>query len=184
MRQSDVIKFQKALVLAASAANLHEAEAAELAARRVMTSCNLDPTRIPNGSFYSQHNFADSVLLKQLRDEYREAHPHKPVNTKPKAKRRKPAGTLAWDVNLGIDWPTFDQPVNTSQPEPEPASSPFDFDPPKAARGPVNTSQPEPEAKPEAVNTKPSSDRSRDRHSPGYMREYMRRRRAAQKPSP
>jgi hypothetical protein len=33
------------------------------------------------------------------------------------------------------------------------------------------------------VNTtpgKPSSDRTRDRHSPGYMREYMRRRRAAQ----
>lgn len=31
-------------------------------------------------------------------------------------------------------------------------------------------------------NTKdaPSSDRNRDRHSPGYMREYMRRRRAKQ----
>jgi hypothetical protein len=36
------------------------------------------------------------------------------------------------------------------------------------------------------VNTtpgKPSSDRSLDRHSPGYMREYMRRRRAAEKPA-
>jgi hypothetical protein len=32
------------------------------------------------------------------------------------------------------------------------------------------------------INTrKPSSDRNRDRHSPGYMRDYMRRRRAAQK---
>jgi hypothetical protein len=36
------------------------------------------------------------------------------------------------------------------------------------------------------VNTepgKPSSGRNRDRHSPGYMREYMRRRRAAEKPA-
>ena len=44
-------------------------------------------------------------------------------------------------------------------------------------RAAVNTkAKPKPAAKP--VNTK---DRSRDRHSPGYMAEYMRRRRAAQK---
>jgi hypothetical protein len=59
-------------------------------------------------------------------------------------------------------------PVNTSEPEP--------------AADPVNT-KPEPEPEPEPVNTKPRSDRHRDRHSPGYMREYMRRRRAARKPS-
>jgi len=41
---------------------------------------------------------------------------------------------------------------------------------------PLLTPKPKPAAKP--VNTK---DRSRDRHSPGYMAEYMRRRRAAQK---
>jgi len=38
--------------------------------------------------------------------------------------------------------------------------------------------------RPEAVNTKPDkprSDRNRDRHSPGYMRDYMRRRRATQR---
>jgi hypothetical protein len=38
-----------------------------------------------------------------------------------------------------------------------------------------------------SVNTKrgkPSSDRNRDRHSPGYMRDYMRRRRAAQSGRP
>jgi hypothetical protein len=31
------------------------------------------------------------------------------------------------------------------------------------------------------VNTKPSSERNRDRHPPGYMREYMRQRRAAER---
>lgn len=75
MLPSDVIKFQKTLALAAAASNEHEAAAAELAARRVMQACNLDPTRIPDGSFYSQHNFADSMLLAKLREEYRAAHP-------------------------------------------------------------------------------------------------------------
>jgi hypothetical protein len=75
-----------------------------------------------------------------------------------------------------------EQAVNTSGPEPTSASpfDPFDLDP-KA----VNTSEPAGSALADAepVNTKPSSDRNRDRHSPGYMREYMRRRRAARKPS-
>jgi hypothetical protein len=46
----------------------------------------------------------------------------------------------------------------------------------------VNT-MPKPKPKPKPVNTKPkpSSDRNRDRHSPGYMRDYMRRRRAKQR---
>jgi hypothetical protein len=147
MQQSDVIKFQKTLALAASASNKFEAEAAELAARRVMHACNLDPTRIPNGSFYSHHNFADSPLLAKLREEYRQKHPAKlrktakRVNTKPRKYEPKP------------------EPVNTKT-----EASPFDFEP-KPVDKPVNTKDP----------------RNRDRHSPGYMREYMRRRRAAQK---
>ena len=42
-RLLDIIKFQKALALAAGASNKHEAEAAERAARRVMEACNIDP---------------------------------------------------------------------------------------------------------------------------------------------
>lgn len=75
MRLSDVIKFQKTLALAASASNLFEMEAAELAARRLVLTCKLDPTRIPNISLYSHLDFADNVLLQKLRDEWREQHP-------------------------------------------------------------------------------------------------------------
>jgi DNA anti-recombination protein RmuC len=52
---------------------------------------------------------------------------------------------------------------------------------------PVNTvvnTRPASAQKAKPVNTKPSSDRNRDRHPPGYMREYMRQRRAAQKKQP
>jgi len=47
------------------------------------------------------------------------------------------------------------------------------------------TAKPKPAAGKFNTKPKPSSDRNRDRHSPGYMREYMRdymrRRRAKQK---
>lgn len=69
------IKFQKALALAASASNQFEAEAAELAARRLMETYQIDPTDIPNGSLYSRINFADNLLLAKLRNEWREQHP-------------------------------------------------------------------------------------------------------------
>jgi hypothetical protein len=69
------IKFQKALALAASASNIFEAEAAELAARRVMKAYNIDPIDIPDRSLYSRMNFTNSTLLKKLRDEWREQHP-------------------------------------------------------------------------------------------------------------
>ena len=71
-----VIKFQKALALAAAASNRHEAEAAERAARRVMEACNIDPVELPNVSFYNHMNFADNPVLKKLRDEWRAAHPY------------------------------------------------------------------------------------------------------------
>lgn len=74
------IKFQKALALAASASTPFEAEAAELAARRMMVAYNIDPTDIPDDSLYSRTNFADNALLQQLRAEWREAHP---VEAKP-----------------------------------------------------------------------------------------------------
>lgn len=174
------IKFQKALALAAAASNQHEKAAAEQAARRVMDAHDIDPVLIPNGSLYSRINFADNAVLKKLREEWQEAHPDrvykvdrsgitrwanrpkapKPVNTKPKpkpvnTKPKRPADVpLARDVNLGLgDW----KPVNTTKPRPR-----------------VNTTK--------SKNPR-SADRhlepNRDRHSPGYMREYMRRRRAA-----
>jgi hypothetical protein len=107
MRLSDVIKFQKTLALAAAASNKHEAEAAERAARRLVETCKLNPTRIPDKSFVSHVNLADYELLKKLRDEWRASHPH----TKPKPKRTA-------------------KPVNTSKPKPSAASPtiPFSID--------------------------------------------------------
>ena len=61
----DVMKFQKALALAATASNPHEAKAAELAARRVMESCNIDPTRVPDRSFVSRINLAHHWVIEQ-----------------------------------------------------------------------------------------------------------------------
>jgi len=75
-RLHEIIKFQKALALAAGASNRFEAEAAELAARRVMAAYNIDPVTIPDRSFYSHMNFANNALLKKLRDEWRAAHPN------------------------------------------------------------------------------------------------------------
>jgi hypothetical protein len=99
---SRAIKFQQVLALAASTSNPFEAEAAELAARRLMETQNIDPVTIPDVSLYNGMNFANNALLKKLRDEWRAAHPHysyktrkdgvtrrlrgkpKPVNTKRK----------------------------------------------------------------------------------------------------
>jgi hypothetical protein len=172
MRLSDVIRFQKALALAASASNLFEMEAAELAARRLVATCNLDPTRIPNVSLYSHLDFGTNPLLQRLRDEWRKAHPHysyktgkgglvrrlrgkpKPINTKPKRATPDPVSMYE-----GM----FDDFKPESKPKPKP----------KHQAKPV---------KHQARPSKPSSDRNRDRHSPGYMRnymrDYMRRRRA------
>jgi hypothetical protein len=77
------IKFQKALALAASASNRHEAEAAEQAARRIMQQYNIDPTDIPDASLYSRTNFSKNVLLMRLRDEWRKQHPRPLPEPKP-----------------------------------------------------------------------------------------------------
>jgi hypothetical protein len=72
-----VITFQKVLALAAAASNRHEAEAAELAARRLMEEYDIDPIDIPDASFYDHMNFADNAVLRKLRDEYRAPHARK-----------------------------------------------------------------------------------------------------------
>jgi hypothetical protein len=92
------IRFQKALALAAAASNEFEAAAAELAARRLMETCNIDPTRIPNGSLYSRMGFADNPLLKKLRSEWREQHPvAAPVVEQEEEERRS-------RTSLGFSW--------------------------------------------------------------------------------
>lgn len=75
MLLSNAIRFQKTLALAASASNVFEAEAAELAARRLMEMLKIDPTVIPDPSLYNRMNFGDNDLLKKLRAEWREQHP-------------------------------------------------------------------------------------------------------------
>jgi ribosomal protein S11 len=87
MPLSSDIKFQKALALAASASNAFEAEAAELAARRLMATYKIDPTDIPDRSLYSRISFTDNVLLKKLRDEWRTAHPVAAPAPKEESKR-------------------------------------------------------------------------------------------------
>jgi hypothetical protein len=64
------------LTLAASTSNRFEAEAAERAARRLVESCKIDPTWVPNESFVSRMSLADSELLKKLREEYHARHLH------------------------------------------------------------------------------------------------------------
>lgn len=69
MSLTDTIRFQKTLALFASASNQYEAEAAELAARRLIETRAVDPLRIPDYSLYSRVTFADNALLKRLREE-------------------------------------------------------------------------------------------------------------------
>jgi hypothetical protein len=110
------------------------------------------------------------------------------------ARRRKPFNTAkskAGPVNTTGPSAAKLGPVNTAQAGPsttKPVSTTKQAGPGKAK--PVNTTGAAPSAKPvstTSVNTaKPrSSDRhrepNRDRHSPGYMRDYMRRKRAARK---
>lgn len=75
MRLRDVYRFQKALTLAVRTANPNEARAAELAARRLMAAYNIDPMIIPDRSILDGTNFADTALLKTLREEWRATHP-------------------------------------------------------------------------------------------------------------
>lgn len=98
MRLNDVIKFQKALALAASASNSFEAEAAELAARRLLATCNLNPTRIPNVSLYSHLDFADSMLLRKLRDEWLVLHPIVVKEEKPGEPRRLDSLSIPFSI--------------------------------------------------------------------------------------
>jgi hypothetical protein len=104
------IKFQKTLALAAAAATAGEAEAAERAARRLMAKHKIDPVEMPDRSIVSKMNFADSALLKKLREEWRAAHPdyeyytkggivrrykHKPRQRKPRVEEPIPEGLFA-----------------------------------------------------------------------------------------
>jgi hypothetical protein len=190
-RLNDIIKFQKALALAAGASNPHEAKAAELAVRRLVKGLNLDPTRLPDFSYVAHINFANNPLLQKLRDEYRAAHPHefkiandgtvrrvkakrtstKPFNTKPKP-AAKPKRTAEPEPEFNTStlqgaFEDFMRNVNAAAAKPKPAA--------KTKSKPVFNTKTKP---------KPGSDRNRDRHSPGYMRDYMRayqRRRRAQK---
>jgi hypothetical protein len=170
MRLSDVIKFQKALALAAGASNPHEAKAAELAVRRLVKTRDLDPTRVPDQSFVSKVSFTDNALLQKLRDEYREQHPHKRKGSKPKAakpSKGKPAAPDPVSMYEGM-FDDFEPKAVNAKGKPKPTAKP------------VFNTKPTPKSEP-----KPRSDRNRDRHSPGYMREYMReymRRRRARRP--
>jgi hypothetical protein len=93
------IKFQKTLALAASASTQFEAEAAELAARRMMAAYNIDPTDIPDHSLYSRTNFADNELLKRLREEWREAHPvAEPIVEEPTTTDLSAFPTIEFDI--------------------------------------------------------------------------------------
>ena len=111
MSLRDSIRFQKTLAVFAGASNEHEAAAAELAARRIMESCNIDPVDFPTGSLYGRMGFADNALLKKLREEWREAHPDywygkadkfgtaKRLRHKPRPKKARRATGVTFDVN-------------------------------------------------------------------------------------
>jgi hypothetical protein len=102
-----VIRFQKALELVARATIPHEAEAAELAARRIMLAYSIDPVLVPNGSFYDRTSFADNPLLAKLREEWRAGHPEKLYysrggivrerKTKPRKRKVEPVDVHAFD---------------------------------------------------------------------------------------
>ena len=105
-RLSDVTKFQKALALYARAATPHEAEAAELAVRRLVVGLKLDPICIPNQSFVSDINLADNALLQKLRDEWRAAHPdyyyktYKDGHVRRLRRKPRPVNTKPVDINM------------------------------------------------------------------------------------
>jgi hypothetical protein len=90
MRLSNCIKFQKTLALSAAASNTFEMAAAELAARRLMETFNIDPMDIPNVSVYNHMNFSDNVLLKKLRSEWLGRRPVRaPIVEQPKQQQSK-----------------------------------------------------------------------------------------------
>jgi hypothetical protein len=151
-------RFQKCLRRATAGATSGECAAAEAAARRLMVEHDIDPIPLPTISLYDRTDFSDNALLIKLRDEWRAAHPDYLY----KADRD---GHL-WRVN------TKRKPAR-----PDPTSA---IPKPKAKL--VFNTKPSKPSRP----SKPSSDRNRDRHSPGYMREYMRdymRRRRAERPT-
>jgi hypothetical protein len=69
-------RFQKTLALYGGATCAAEAEAAELAARRLLEVFDIDPVVVPNSSLYDYTSFANNSLLAKLRAEYRAAHPN------------------------------------------------------------------------------------------------------------
>jgi hypothetical protein len=119
--------------------------------------------RRKNGLGQTPTDFANNLLLKKLRDEWRAAHPPKPrKTTKPKPARTK-SDTL--DLNVGLrlgNWGLCDP--DSSEPE-------MPQKPVKHQAQPVKHQAP-----------KEPANRNRDRHRPGYvrnyLREYMRKRRA------
>jgi hypothetical protein len=182
MRLRDVVRFQKALAVAAVASNPFEAAAVEAAARRLVESGLIDPTHVPDQSFVAQIKFNDNALLKTLRDEYRAAHPL-PVKKKKEPKVSSAGVSSTSGISFEIDLEKFrnviaqnKKRVNTTVRSAKEAK-------PINPTPRVNTTTTKSEA--ERVNTtkKPrSADRhkepNRDRHREGYMRDYMRRRRA------
>ena len=118
-RVRQVIKFQKTLALFAGASTLHEAEAAELGARRVMQACDIDPVVVCNSSLYDYTDFGDNALLKKLRDEWRETHPNywyktykdgstRRLRRKPRPKRATLDPDLSVYAGLFDDFTAFD----------------------------------------------------------------------------
>lgn len=94
----NTIRFQKTLALFAYASCPAEAEAAELAARRLMQKFNIDPLTVPDVSLYSRDTFANNQLLAKLRAEQL-AKPEVQAATQKKearsARARKAATTRA-----------------------------------------------------------------------------------------
>jgi hypothetical protein len=74
-----------------------------------MAAYGIDPVEVPNWSMYSHMSFAENALLKQLRDEWRAAHPNfyygKPgyqgsvrrLKHKPRPRKPKPADHHEFD---------------------------------------------------------------------------------------
>jgi hypothetical protein len=63
-------RFQKCLRLASDASNPNEAEAAEVAARRLMELHGIDLNKVPDESMYDCTSFANNCLLIKLRQEH------------------------------------------------------------------------------------------------------------------
>jgi hypothetical protein len=98
MQLNNAITFQKALALAASATTPFEAEAAEAAARRLMATFKINPTRIPDLSMYNHINFADNALLQKLREEWLAEHPPPPRRQRPPPEPEEPMPSIPFSL--------------------------------------------------------------------------------------